>query len=60
MTKTTEVPSFAATLVIRRDPINAKRWCIYNTYLNRVEEGGFFSRDRAEAHRDREYDLSRV
>lgn len=58
MTKTT--PSYNGTLEVRRDPISPKRWCIFNTYLNRVEEGGFFSRGNAEAYLEREYNLNGV
>lgn len=59
MTKTNNT-SYAGTLEVRRDPTSPKRWCIYNTYLKRVEEGGFFSRSRAENYLEREYNLSVV
>lgn len=60
MTKTNNIPAHRVTLVVRRDPASPKRWCIFNTYLNRVEEGGFFSRTRAEDYLEREYNLSGV
>lgn len=59
MTKTNNIPSYIGTLEVRRDPTSPKRWCIFNRYLNRVEKGGFFTREGAEMCLDRNYDLSR-
>lgn len=59
MTKTNNTPAHRVTYEVRRDDINPKRWCIYNRYLKRVEEGGFFTREGAELCLDRNYDLSR-
>lgn len=42
------------------DPINPARWCIFNFRLNRVEEGGFFSRTCAENYLEREYNNNGV
>lgn len=60
MTKTNEMPAYRTVYRVRRDPAHARRWCIFNTFNNEVQEGGFFSRERAEDHLDRHYNLSEV
>jgi hypothetical protein len=60
MTNTNKISAHRVTYEVRKDPTSPKRWCIFNTYLNRVEDGGFFSRTRAEDYLDREYNLSTV
>jgi len=60
MTKTTSLPAHRTNLTVRVDPSNPKRWCIFNLYLDRVEQGGFFHYRHADEYLERNYNLSRV
>lgn len=43
------------TYVVRPCPWSTRGWAIFNTVTKKFEEGGFFSKDRAQDYIYREY-----